>query len=176
MLGAYGPWQKNCVCASLVSGLIIKNIMYCLDPGWRETRSPSQTSICEFFPLPLNKNHSLRSKLTYESKVWNKCGEEGESSYEAHNMKAQMTARSVTRCWISTYCLLAIVSSRFKTWETSTPGLYLVVSKLLLFKVVQEIRTMIVFKRFEKLPAVAAYKKSAKPLPCNNTSAAWGAK
>jgi len=30
--------------------------------------------------------------------------------------------------------------------------------------------------RFEKLPAVAAYKKSAKPLPCNNTSAAWGAK
>jgi len=30
--------------------------------------------------------------------------------------------------------------------------------------------------RFEKLEAVAAYKKSAKPLPCNNTSAAWGAK
>ena len=30
--------------------------------------------------------------------------------------------------------------------------------------------------RFEKLEAVAAYKKSAKPLPCNNTAAAWGAK
>ena len=30
--------------------------------------------------------------------------------------------------------------------------------------------------RFEKLEAVAAYKKSAKPLPCNNTSAAWGSK
>jgi len=30
--------------------------------------------------------------------------------------------------------------------------------------------------RFEKLEAIAAYKKSAKPLPCNNTSAAWGAK
>jgi len=30
--------------------------------------------------------------------------------------------------------------------------------------------------RFEKLEAVAAFKKSAKPLPCNNTSAAWGAK
>merc|ERR1719391_1269301 len=30
--------------------------------------------------------------------------------------------------------------------------------------------------RFEKLEAVAAYKKSAKPLPCNNPSAAWGSK
>jgi len=30
--------------------------------------------------------------------------------------------------------------------------------------------------RFEKLTAVAAYQKSAKPLPCNNTSAVWGAK
>ena len=54
--------------------------------------------------------------------------------------------------------------------------LLFVVSKIHLFKFVNVIRTMITLKRFEKLPAVAAYKKSAKPLPCNNTSAAWGAK
>ena len=50
-VGTCGPWQKTCVCASIMSGLIVMTIMYCLDPGWRETRSPSQTSICELFPL-----------------------------------------------------------------------------------------------------------------------------